>query len=119
MKIHITSLLIIASTAATLSNCEKGKSEKNIPDCIKEKIKSIEQEKVWNPPAKIFQYQYLGKTVFYIPSHCCDIPGEVLDENCNVVCNPDGGITGKGDGRCTDFFNKRSEEKLIWSDSRK
>lgn len=119
MKNHFLLLFVLATTGATLSNCEKIKMDKNVPACIKERIKSIEKEKIWNPAAKIFQYEYKGKTVFYIPSHCCDIPGEVLDENCNLICQPDGGITGKGDGKCKDFFKERTGEKLIWADTRK
>jgi hypothetical protein len=35
------------------------------------------------------------------------------------MCAPDGGFTGKGDGKCTYFFDARTNEKLIWEDERK
>ncbi|MHC2993269.1 hypothetical protein OB13_17390 [Pontibacter sp. HJ8] len=83
------------------------------------KIKKLKQEGVRNPPASVWQYQYNGQTVYYIPPHCCDAPGILFDANCNYICSPDGGFTGQGDGKCNDFFEKRTNEKLIWQDDRK
>lgn len=119
MKNPFLLLILLSSTGLTISRCDKESLPKGTPDCIREKIREIENEKVWNPAAKIWQYEYQGKTVYYLPSHCCDIPGMVLDENCQTICSPDGGITGKGDGRCPDFFSTRKNEKLIWEDKRK
>ena len=99
-----------------LFSCKK---DKKISACIEAMIESIKSEDVWNPPAEIWQYKYNGQTVYYIPPRCCDIPSILLDENCNTVCSPDGGLTGKGDGTCSDFFDKRTDEKLIWKDTRK
>jgi hypothetical protein len=101
---------------AGLIACQK--EESNIPTCIEDMIQRIKSEDVWNPPAKIWQYRYNGQIVYYIPSRCCDIPSILVDENCNSVCSPDGGLTGKGDDKCTDFFEKRTDEKLIWEDKR-
>ena len=35
-----------------------------------------------------------------------------------VGAEPDGGITGRGDGKCTDFFQTRTDERLWWADTR-
>jgi hypothetical protein len=43
----------------------------------------------------------------------------VYDRNCNYVCAPDGGYTGKGDGKCKDFDSLAKEVRLIWKDDRK
>lgn len=59
-------------------------------------------------------YTYNGKTVYLLTSECCDFYNILLDENCNVLCAPSGGITGKGDGGCADFFAKASFVKQIW-----
>ena len=97
----------------------EGKIEgKNIPACIEAKIQEIKSQPVWNPPAQIWQYQYNGQTVYGISSNCCDQYNRLVDENCNILCSPSGGITGKGDGRCPDFFDKQTDEKLIWKDER-
>ncbi|MCF0055011.1 DUF6970 domain-containing protein [Dyadobacter sp. CY356] len=103
-----------------VTGCENKEVEKiNAPDCIVERINTIKKETVRNPPAKVFSMTYNGSTVYYIPPSCCDAFSELLDENCNLLCSPDGGITGGGDGRCPDFRKNISNEKLVWSDDRK
>ncbi|MGA1546104.1 MAG: DUF6970 domain-containing protein [Flavobacteriaceae bacterium] len=102
-----------------LSTCSKTSLETAIPDCIQQKINTLEKENARNPPAKVYQYTYQNQTVYYIPSYCCDLYSELYDSNCTLICHPDGGITGRGDGRCTDFFDLRKDEKLIWEDLRK
>lgn len=89
-----------------------------VPDCIQSQISTIENQEVWNPPAKVYKYQYKGQTVYYIPPRCCDFPSVLLDENCTAICSPDGGLTGDGDGLCSDFFDIRTNEELIWEDKR-
>lgn len=81
-------------------------------------IQELEQATPANPPAKIYRYTYKGQEVYFLTGRCCDIPSKLYDMNGNVLCKPDGGITGKGDGRCPDFFEKRSNEALIWEDKR-
>jgi len=85
---------------------------------LNELIQQLQAEKPANPPAKIYRYTYNGQQVYYLTSRCCDVPGKVFDRNGEVICEPEGGITGRGDGRCTDFFAKRSDETLIWEDKR-
>lgn len=99
--------------------CSKTSLETTIPNCIEQKIKTLKKGAAWNPPAKIYSYTYQNQTVYFFPQRCCDIPSELYDENCTLLCLPDGGITGRGDGRCTDFFDLRKDEKLVWEDLRK
>jgi len=91
---------------------------KNTPDCIVEKIESIIAGEVENPPSMIFSYQYKGQVVYYFQAKCCDIPSNLLDEECNYICSPDGGLTGKGDGNCLDFHDLQTDEKFIWKEKR-
>lgn len=90
----------------------------NVPSCIQEEIRKMFAEPVANPPASIWQYKYKEAIVYYIPAQCCDVPSRLLDENCNQICSPDGGMTGKGDGRCPDFESEQRDGKLIWKDAR-
>ena len=89
-----------------------------LPECVQKRINEIKSQPVSSPPGKVFRYFYNLRTVYYIPSKCCDIPSSLLDEDCQVICYPSGGFTGQGDGKCLDFLATRSEEKLIWQDPR-
>jgi|TARA_B110000967_G_C18826839_1_gene531848 hypothetical protein len=100
------------------SDC-KSKEVNKIPKCIQEMIVKISTKEVANPPILIYSYIYNEQTVYYITSKCCDIPSNLYNQDCNRICSPDGGFTGKGDMKCTDFFKKRTEEKLVWKDERK
>ncbi len=89
------------------------------PVCILRKIDSIKKEPVWNPPAEIYEYEYQGKKVYAISSNCCDFFNTVVDEECKYVCAPSGGFTGRGDGKCKDFFKEAKQVRLVWKDERK
>ena len=93
-------------------------SKSSAPACILQKIESIKKEKVWNPPAEIYEYEYDGKKVYAISANCCDFFNTVVDSECNYVCAPSGGFTGRGDGKCTDFFKVAKQVRLVWKDER-
>ena len=86
--------------------------------CIQEKINSFKSQPKGNPPRSITQYTYKGKIVFYVPPQCCDQFSDLYDESCNLLGHPDGGITGKGDGKFPDFSTEAKDPKLIWKDDR-
>jgi len=92
--------------------------ELTIPACIQQKIDAIKQQPKWNPPAEVHEYNYNGKRIFFFSSNCCNQYNEVYDENCNYVCAPTGGITGKGDRKCGDFISNATKVKLVWKDER-
>ena len=115
MKTAFISLAILISVA--VEKCNNNKKGK-LPACIQQKIEAIKKEPRWNPPAEVYEYSYNGKSVFYFTSDCCDNFNAVIDENCNYICAPDGGITGKGDGKCKDFNTNAKKIKLIWKDDR-
>ena len=88
------------------------------PAIVKQLIARQKAEPKKNPPGKVWQYTYRGQTVYYVPPSCCDIPGELFASDGASMCEPDGGITGRGDGKCADFFDVRTDEKLLWADTR-
>ena len=112
------SLLMITGILTFVQKCDDDALPQGTPDCVRDRISEIAREDVWNPPAKIYRYTYNGHKVYFIPQRCCDIPSVLLDENCNSICAPDGGISGRGDGGCADFFDARKDEKLVWEDPR-
>jgi hypothetical protein len=88
------------------------------PQWLKARIAAVLSERKRNPITRILKYQYEGKTVYYQSAPCCDQYSQVFDTNGNLICQPDGGITGKGDGKCADFEKNKSNEKLVWQDPR-
>ena len=90
-----------------------------LPDWLNNQIQGFQKDKPANPPVKIYSYLYHFQEVYYITGRCCDIPSAVYDATGKQLCQPDGGITGRGDGKCADFFESRTDEKLIWEDARK
>ena len=85
-----------------------------LPACIKNKIDSFKVKEAHERPQKVVEYMYKGKKVYYVVMPCCDFFNEVYDENCKMLGSPDGGFTGKGDGKLPDFFTEAKNEKLIW-----
>ena len=99
---------------------EAGKeSVKEVPECLQKMIKEYRAEKKQNPPKSIYSYLYKGQTVYYVSPPCCDFFSDLFDSNCVLIGHPDGGFTGRGDGKITDFRDSAKDEKLIWKDERK
>ena len=88
------------------------------PAWLNTRIAAVLAERKLNPLTHIYSYQYRGQTVYYISAPCCDQYSEVFDRKGRLLCNPDGGITGKGDGKCPDFEKNKFNEKLVWIDPR-
>ena len=88
------------------------------PAWLKARIAAVLAERKRNPITRILLYQYEGKTVYYQSAPCCDQFSQVFDTKGRLICQPDGGITGKGDGKCPDFEKNKSNEKLVWQDPR-
>jgi len=118
-KTFVMKFILIASLSLLIIRCKNSKElPASLPVCVKNKIEAIKTEHKWNPPAQVAEYNYNGKRVFLFSSDCCDQYNMLYDENCNSLCAPSGGLTGKGDNKCDDFFNTAKYVKLIWKDSR-
>lgn len=100
-----------------VSNCNESDNSNDLPSCIDSKIVEILSNEITNPPTQIWKWMDNGDTYFYITSDCCDQFNYLLNENCEIVCAPDGGITGNGDGNCPDF-SPNLRKTLIWEDHR-
>lgn len=88
------------------------------PPFVRDLIKRFEDAPVANPPVVITRYEYKGRLVYYVPPRCCDVPSTLYDDKGGVICQPDGGFTGRGDAKCADFFDARSKPQVIWKDPR-
>jgi hypothetical protein len=82
-------------------------------------IGEYESQPVANPQREIIRYKFDGKTVYYMPPICCDIPSQLFSDEGKLLCYPDGGFTGGGDGRCPTFHKLKREAQFVWKDDRK
>ena len=65
----------------------------------------------------VYTYNYNNKSVFLVnyKVECCDhFTAQLFDSEGKSLCFPYGGITGKGDMKCQEFDNLKSQEKLYW-----
>lgn len=112
MKIYRLGILVFF---LLLAGCSSGTQSEN-PKWVDRMIHQFESEPVGNPPQSIWRYEYQGQIVYYVPPQCCDQFSSLYDAGGDVICAPDGGLTGSGDGRCKDFISQRTAETLIWED---
>ncbi len=125
--------LLLSIFAASLFSCCSQKVQKtnedstttsttarnqNLPNCIKKLIKDFETEGVQNPPRKIYSYTFRDSTVYYVTAVCCDNFSDLYNNKCNLMAHPDGGFTGRGDGKIKDFKSQATNEQLVWQDTR-
>ena len=108
-----TSALLLLALGAACTTERPVKSEP-VPEWLATIIDQLEHPPVSNPPEFIARYEYQGQTVYYVGPRCCDIPSTLYIAAGTVLCAPDGGFTGSGDGRCPDFILARSDEKILW-----
>lgn len=100
-----------------LVSCNELNLDVEVPKCIEREIRKIKRDGVRNPPAKVWQWTVDESTYYYITSDCCDQFNYLYDSNCNIVCSPDGGFSGGGDGKCPNFKGQ-IVKTLVWEDGR-
>lgn len=113
----LPSIYILIGILFLIISCEKSNIDIDVPSCIENEIKKIKIEDVRNPPAQVWKWEVDGQTYYYISSDCCDQYNLLYDNNCDIICAPDGGITGMGDGNCPDF-REPIKKTLLWEDNR-
>lgn len=88
------------------------------PQWLKARIAATLGHRKQYPIIRIYRYVYNDQTVYWETAPCCDQQSTVYDTKGNVLCHPDGGITGKGDGQCANFEKRKANERLVWQDPR-
>lgn len=85
-----------------------------MPACLVTKIQGMQSDPKQQAPESVTAYNYKGQQVYYIRMTCCDKFNEVYDGNCNYLGAPDGGVSGKGDGKLPEFFANTTDKKNVW-----
>ena len=109
----VTATIFIAFLLACSTN-KKGQDIQGMPACLEAKIKAMAADPGQGSPLSVTRYTYRQQTVYYMVSPCCDKFNVVYDSVCNVLGHPDGGFTGRGDGKMPGFKNGATDEKVIW-----
>jgi hypothetical protein len=113
---HIGLVLIVLGLAAC--GAQPAGQQPEVPAAVRALIEGLKSQPVANPPAYLASYEYSGQVVYYVPPRCCDVFGNLYDREGQVICHPDGGMAGHGDGRCPDFTSQKKNETILWRDTR-
>jgi len=100
---NIFALLIMLMTAQPLLAAD-------VPHWVNE----ITQGPLKYRPQQIVEYRYQGAPVFMLVAKCCDQYNRVLDVHGATICAPSGGISGRGDGECPDFYEQAVRADFEW-----
>jgi hypothetical protein len=93
------------------SECDRSDSYPGLPACVQRQLGK--QDAIRKPPIEIWQWDVDNKTYYYFLADCCDQYNYLFNDNCEMVCAPDGGFSGKGDGACPQFEGQ-IEKTLVW-----
>lgn len=114
--------IILFGVLLNAESCKTTGIEPVSSDFLEKKIAELEAKPVYNPPASIWKWVYQDSTYFYVTADCCDQFNELYTAGGELLCHPDGGFTGRGDGKCpVDFSSLDSAQltkTLIWRDDR-
>jgi hypothetical protein len=135
-------ILFIVALVLSLAACAQKPADTNQPATSSTKLDTTLpwlQIKIWdyqskpvsNPPRSVIKTTFEGKTVYYVPPVCCDIPSELYTQDGSLICYPNGGFTGAGDGKCPKFKDEyvnslkvNKDDKtavkstVVWKDTR-
>jgi len=114
MRVKPWLLLIVTAALTACGGAGSGSDPTPVPTPVANLIHQLQTQPPANPPAYIARYEYRGQVVYYIPPRCCDIFSDLYDGSGQLVCHPDGGVAGDGDGRCPDFLSQRRNETILW-----
>lgn len=105
MKVLVSTFIVLT---ALLHGCDPNSISIDAPPCVKDLIQKDQL------PKEVWQYTYQNQTVFLVVPACCDQYISVYSSQCVLICSPGGGLTGKGDGKCPDFYQEAKEGLLVW-----
>ena len=95
MRIGARALLFLAATA--LAACaapreQPAGNESGLAEMLERSLAAREDP--------VIRHLIAGRVYYYAGSECCDQLNALYDAEGEYVCAPDGGFTGRGDGRC-------------------
>ena len=110
-------LIIAFVLAGLITGCQKNII--NVEDEVGCIVQKIESYKASDLPCKsgksIYSYLFQGEIIYvFNPGDCgADMMSDVYDQECNLICGL-GGIAGNLTCNNENFWEKATEETLIW-----
>jgi hypothetical protein len=110
--------IIIAILILLISSCQQPEIKEETPECIEQKIQENKNNQTSCESGKsVYRYLFNDRYVYFFnPGDCgADMMADVYDENCDRICGL-GGIAGNLICEDVNFWEKASDETLIWED---
>lgn len=102
-----------SSSAASTSR--PSPSSTSLPEWLRVKIGQYEALPADRAPLGIWRITHNGQPAYYLYSPCCDQHNPLFSAGGKEVCNPSGGFTGRGDGKCPQPMDQGTKATLVWS----
>ena len=90
-------------------------SSTSLPEWLRVRIGEYEALPADRAPLGVWRITHNGQPAFYLLSPCCDQYNPLLSAEGNEICNPSGGFTGSGDGKCPKPMDQGTKAALVWS----
>lgn len=97
-----------------LFGCKTEIDSEELSGCIEDLVQQAENGKDEYDAWQIIEYEYQDDKYYLVATGCCDRFEPLLDSDCTEICNPAGGITGGGDGKCPDWVAGLTDGVIIW-----
>lgn len=97
------------------STSQPSPSSTSLPEWLRVKIGQYEALPADRAPLGIWRITHKGQPAYYMQSPCCDQFNPLYDAAGAEICNPSGGFTGRGDGKCPTPMDPGTEAKRVWS----
>lgn len=119
LYLSLASLPLLAFQCGKADDASPNASCPGNAQALANKIAELKAKPKGNPAYTIWAYTWNGQRVYLASDQtCCDQYITLYDECFKPLCAPSGGITGKGDERCPDFYQQATNQQLVWRDPR-
>jgi hypothetical protein len=107
----VTLMLAVATSAVAQSEV---KAKVKLPTWLKAKIATIEATPKFAEATVIWKLQYKDEDAYLFVAPCCDQFNTLYSATGVLLCSPNGGITGRGDGKCPDAITPKTKYVVVW-----
>jgi hypothetical protein len=90
-------------------------SSASLPEWLRMKIGQFQALPADRAPLGVWRITHNGRPAFYLHSACCDQYNPLFSAEGSEICNPSGGFTGRGDGKCPQPMDRGTKATLIWT----